>query len=112
MFDGNILHDKRRRFCSCETAVVVAAAAQVVGASAAAPSPTTGRWRRFSKRAGRAWNSLKMALAPALLGTVVNFVMALCEILSIMLVACCCCHCSGDGSGGGGTKSNATQFNC
>jgi hypothetical protein len=52
---------------------------------------------RFSSSAGRAWNSLKMALAPALLlPTAANFVMALCEILGIMLLvhACgCCCRC-------------------
>jgi hypothetical protein len=63
----------------------------------AAETAVGGRFIRFSSRTGRTWNSLKMALVPLLLlsSTLANLAMALCEILSIMLVACCCCCCCG-----------------
>jgi hypothetical protein len=81
-------------------------------AVAAAAADSGGRLIRFSSSAGRTWNSLKIALAPALLQpTVENLAMASCEILSIMLVACCF-RCLSGGGGGGGTKSKATGFNC
>jgi hypothetical protein len=45
-----------------------------------------GRLKRFSKSCGRIMNSLKMALAPALLRTAANLVMALRHVLIHMVV--------------------------
>jgi hypothetical protein len=68
---------KRRRSCFCcsseQEAVVVAV--------------VVGCLRHLSKSCGRAVNSLKMALAPALLRTLPNFVIALCQVLKNIIVA-------------------------
>jgi hypothetical protein len=45
---------------------------------------------RFSKSCGREVNTVKMARDPALLGTVANFAIALCQVFRIMVPGCCC----------------------